>query len=244
MEKLKITLISLGNTKYPVNIGELESWKSSLFQLQHGASIGHLPDAEGDSWEYSDTQLRALVHPDKGADFAVGIINAPLEDNYYIRRISNQVAVLSLHEVADIVRYSEFTVEQYLLRNIYELAVLFSANRKLIPTDYTSWAHDEVRGCLFDMNSNKTDIVFSLHRPILCQSCTNRVQSKQVPTGLVPALNRELPKIQKPLFSRISDWVKLHPVLALIVTALSGIALNILASIIFEKLKRVWSWLA
>jgi hypothetical protein len=244
MEKLKITLISLGNTKYPVNFGELESWNSTLFKLQNGASIGQLPDAEGNNWEYTDNQLKKLVHPDRGSDFAIGIINAPLDENYYIRRISDNVAILSLYEMADIVRYSEFTIEQYLLRNIYELAVLFCANRKLIPADYGSWAHDEVRGCLFDMNSSKTDIVFSLHRPILCSACTSRVMSKQVPTSLISALKDELPRIQKPLFSRISDWVKLHPLLALLVTAFSGVALNIIASIIFEKAKSFWPWLS
>lgn len=244
MNKTKITLISLGNTKFPVSFSDLEGWKSALFDIQHGAAVGQLPNAEGDDWQYTDAQLKALVHPEHGADFAVGIINAPLEDNYYLRRISDKVAVLSLYEMADIVRYSEFSIEQYILRNVYELAVLFSANRKLIPTDYTTWAHDEVRGCLFDMNSSKTDIIFSMHRPTLCPACTSRVLSKQVPATLIPALHKELPRIQKPLFARMTDWVKQHPLLALLITALSGIALNIIASVIFEKAKRAWTWLA
>jgi DNA-directed RNA polymerase subunit RPC12/RpoP len=231
MDKIKITLISLGNTKFPVSFLELESWKSALFDIQHGASVGQLPDAEGDEWQYTDGQLSELVHPEQGADFAIGIINAPLEDNYYLRRLSDKVAVLSLYEMADIVRYSEFTIEQYILRNVYELAVLFAANRKLIPPDYTTWAHDEVRGCLFDMNSSKTDIVFSMHRPTLCPACSSRVLSKQVPAMLIPALQKELPRIQKPLFARMSEWVKQHPLLALLITAL-------------EKAKRVWPWLA
>lgn len=94
------------------------------------------------------------------------------------------------------------------------------------------------------MNSSKIDIVFSMHRPTLCPACSSRVLSKQVPAMLIPALQKELPRIQKPLFARMSEWVKQHPLLALLITALSGVALNILASVIFEKAKRVWPWLA
>jgi hypothetical protein len=166
-----------------------------------------------------------------------------LEDNYYMRRLSDRVAVLSFHEMADIIRYSGFSLEQYILRNAYELAVIFVANGKLIPSDYVTWAHDEVRGCLFDMNANKLDIVFSMDRPSLCSACRTRVSSKQVPAGLIPALERELPRIRKPLYLRMIEWVKEHPVFAIAITAVSGITLNLIASIIFEKAKHIWPWL-
>lgn len=243
MTKIKIALVSLGSSKYPLNFKELEGWKSDVFEIEHEAAVSQLGDAEGKGWEYSDVQLRKIVHAGHGAHIVVGIINAPLENNYYLRRIANNVAVLSLYEMADIVRDSAFTIEQYILRNLYELAVLFLVNKTLIPEDYPSWAHDDVRGCLFDMNSSKDDIVFSMNRPILCPSCVNKVESKQVPARLISALSKELPRIKKTLFARMSDWVKNHPILALFFTALSGIALNIIASIIFEKAKGIWAWL-
>jgi len=243
MRPIRISLVFLGSLKYPVSIAQLESWPSKVFKLHHSASVGHLPNSEGPDWEYTDEQLLHVIANDVEADFTMGLINAPLEDNYYIRRLSDRVGVLSLHEMADIARYSNFAVEQYILRNIYEMAVLFSANGKLIPDDYESWAHDETRGCLFDMNANKTDIVFSLHRPVLCPACRTRVSSRQVPAALLPALDAELTRIQKTLFVRMSDWVRSHPIWALAITAASGLLLNLLASFIFEQAKKVLPWL-
>jgi hypothetical protein len=60
---------------------------------------------------------------------------------------------------------------------------------------------------------------------------------------LLPAIDRELRKIEKERFYRISDWVRGHPILALIVAGVSSVALNVAASIIFEKAKRILPWL-
>jgi len=243
MHPLKVSLVSLGSLKYPVNMAYLEGWKSQIVVVKHGTSICHLPNAEGENWEYTSSQLSSLVQADGDANFTVALINAPLEDNYYMRRLENKVAVLSLFEMAEIVRYSDFTIENYILRNIYELAVLYAANGALITSDAHLWAHDDVRGCLFDMNANKSDIVFSLHQPTLCEACKTRVLSKQVNSRFLPTLNKELLKIKKALYFRIAEWVKAHPILALTVTVFSAISLNLIASVIFEKTKCLLPWL-
>ena len=118
------------------------------------------------------------------------------------------------------------------------------ANGKLIPSEYATWAHDEVRGCLFDMNANKPDIVFSLHRPNLCQACKTRVSSKQVPAALIPTLESELTRIQKTLYVRMAEWVRSHPIAAIFITAGSSVVLNFFSSVIFEKAKSAFPWLA
>ena len=114
MNPIKINLVLLGNLKYPIDIAALEKWKSKIVKIQHGASVGHLPDAEGDDWDYTDKQLTELLSADNNSDFTLGLINTPLEGNYYLRRLGDRVAVLSLHEMAEIVRYSDFTIEQYM----------------------------------------------------------------------------------------------------------------------------------
>lgn len=243
MEKIRISLVSLGSLKYPVDIAYLEGWKSSLISIKHGSSVGHLPNADGIEWERTNEQLHDLLKADPGADFTLGIINSPLEDNYYMRRLGNKVAVLSLFEMAEIVRYSDFTIENFILRNIYELAVLYAANSALIPPEAYSWTHDDVRGCLFDMNANKSDIVFSLDRPKLCEACTTQVKSKQISAGFLPTLDRELARIHKARYYRMTEWVKMHPLWALLFTGVSAVSLNILASIIFEKAKCYLPWI-
>lgn len=243
MPSLKISLVSLGSLKYPVNISKVEHWRSRIFTVFHGASVNHLPNAQGQNWSYPNEQLIELIRSDERADITVGLINAPLEDNYYMRRLDNKIAVLSLYEMGEILGIYNLTIENYILRNLYELAVLYSANGCLFPFDAHSWAHDDVRGCLFDMNASKLDIVFSMHKPILCDQCKGRVLKTQIDPKLLPALNKELPRLTKALYFRISEWVKRHPLYAVCITAVFAIFLNILASIMFEKLKGIMSGL-
>lgn len=243
MRPFTISLVLLGNLKYPLNIAQLEGWKSDVLRIQHRAAVGHLPNADGEDWEYTDQQLLGVLGAEQDSDLTLGLISLPLENNYYMRRLSDRVAVLSLHQMAEIVGHFGFSIEQYVLRNAYELAILFAGNGKLIPIDCVTWAHDEIRGCLFDMNSNKSDITFSLDRPMLCATCRTRLSSKQVPADLIPTLDRELPRIRKALYLRMTEWVKRHPIFALAITGGSGIAMNLIASVIFEKAKYVFPWL-
>jgi hypothetical protein len=136
--------------------------------------------------------------------------------------------------MVEIVRPAGFTVEQYILRNIYELAVLYIANGNKLSVDSHSWAHDDVKGCLFDMNSNKRDITFSLHQPTLCDVCRGKVTRKRLDAKFLPTLSKELQKLKKSLYFQISDWVMRSPILALVVTTLFAILLNLIASGIYE----------
>lgn len=237
MLPIKVALVSIGGLKHRVDIPYLENWRSEILKIDHKSSIPHLPDSSGPGWEYTKSQLCDLVRPDSQSDFTVGLINAPLENNYYMRRLDDKLAVLSLFEMAEIARLFNFTLENFILRNLYELAVLHTASGGSFASDAESWAHHDVRGCLFDMNANKLDIVFSMHRPTLCHACHDRVLKNQINPNFIPALNKELSRIQKTLYVRIAEWVKAHPLRALAMTGAFAILLNLIAALLFEKFK-------
>ena len=71
-------------------------------------------------------------------------------------------------------------------------------------------------------------------------SCRTRVGGTQIDPNFLLTLNSELKRIRRKLYFRIVDWVKVHPLYSLLITAIFGVSLNLIASIIFEKLKRVW----
>lgn len=123
---LKISLVTLGHLKYSLKVKELTEWKSNLLKINQNAQLNHLQDPEGNDQEYLDTQLFELIQADQEADFTVALIGAPLENNYYMRRISEKICVISLFQMAEIVRDANFTIEQYVLRNIYVLVVISS----------------------------------------------------------------------------------------------------------------------
>ena len=62
----------------------------------------------------------------------------------------------------------------------------------------------------------------------------------QAAPAFLPTLEKELKRLQKPLYNRMMDFVQAHPLLALTITSLFGLALNVVASVIFEKLKKLW----
>ena len=240
MKPIIVSLVTVGNLKYPLDFDYLKRWPSALFKIEHGASIGQIPDAQGtanDEWEYPNKQLKKIINREPSGDITFALINAPIEGNYYMRRLGNNIVVLSLYEMAEIIRDANFTLENYVIRNIYEIIVLFLGNQHTVPDSSFTWAHDEIRGCLFDMNANKSDIIFSMHNPSLCTHCTNRLSSNQIDPDVIPSLTRELKKLKKEIFFRIIEYVRAHPIWSLIITASSALVLNLLANVIYDWIK-------
>jgi hypothetical protein len=242
MKPVVISLVTVGNLKYSLNFGYLQKWPSALFLIEHGASIGQIPNAQGtenDEWEYPKAQLRKMIRREPSGDITFALINAPLEGNYYMRRLGDNIVVLSLYEMAEIIRDANFTIEDYIIRNIYEIIALFLGNQHTVPDSSSTWSHDEIRGCLFDMNANKSDIIFSMDHPTLCSPCKNRLLSAQIDPHVIPSLTHELKKLEKGTYFRIIEKVKAHPRFYLFITAIVAIFLNLCASLIYDVAKNL-----
>ena len=237
MEPIRIALVTAGDLRHPINFEILEKWKSQIFRITRASVIQHLPDSQGPNWQYTDAQLEKLIVPHGGADITAAIINAPLEDNYYMRRLQKNVGVLSLFQTAEILKAANLTIEHFILRNIYEVCTVWLEQNHSIPNSIYAIAHDSVSGCLFDMNAYKTDIVYSMNPPKLCPQCRARVQSRQVPADFLKHIDHELRKIRKARFYRIADWIKSHPITSLIIAIAGSLLSNIAANLLYDLVK-------
>jgi hypothetical protein len=237
VKKIRIKLVTLGNLKYPVNFPNIESWKSEVFEAHHVDQIQVLPNSDGEDWSYTDERLSDLIAADADYSFTIGIINAPLENNYYLRRLADNVGVLSLHETAEILRYSDIALENFIIKTLYEVCAIYLECSKKIPDSATALAHDETRSCLFDMCANKADIVFSTEHPIICEPCKARIMGGQVPTEFLSSVEKELTRLRKSLYYRLADFVKAHPLIALAITTVTALLLNIAANFIYDHIK-------
>lgn len=240
--KLKIALRILGHKAPDLDVGRLERWQSELWEL-HEHLIDTLPlngDADLPNWGYSDEALSERVVPKQGADLTIFMLNVPLEDNYYFRRVSRNVACVTLFEVAEMLRSHNIPIENLVLRMIYSCVLIHARKGHLPPiSEIASFAHHETKGCIFDMTGIKTDIVFSCHRPIFCASCRVSASENSVSKEFLDRYEAEISKIKKRLFYLGADWVKQQPVLALILSSvlalLLGIAGSLIASVLYEK---------
>jgi len=97
------------------------------------------------------------------------------------------------------------------------------------------FTHDDTRGCLFDMNGNKTDVVFSLDSPKICDDCTNRIRNEKVPDNCTNQIKKEIRRIKKKPFYKIIEFVKNRPIFSIVISAIFGISLSLIATIIYEN---------
>jgi hypothetical protein len=238
VKKIKVKLVTLGNLKYPVNFSIVEKWKSKIFEAHHVDQIQALPNSNGEHWSYPDTQLSELLVSDSEYDFTIGIINARLEDNFYLRPLGNNVGVLSLYETAEILHYSNLTLENFIVRIIYEVCGIYLESNRTISANAFTLVHDDTRNCLYDLAPNKADIIFSTIRPIICPQCKARIMGGQVPREFIATAEKELKKIKKQRYYRMMDYVKAHPRTAILITSVTALTLNILANFIYDYIKQ------
>ena len=172
-------------------------------------------------------------------DFFIGVTYVPIEDNYYARRLESNRVVLSYFEMYQILKHENIPAENLLLRVLYAYILVYLRNSKTIPVQRNglSFTHDDTRGCLFDMNGNKSDVVFSLDKPIVCDECTTKIRNKKVAEKCISLIKKEIGRIRKKKYYKIAEFVKRKPIVSICISAVFGIAISLIANWIFDLLK-------
>lgn len=198
-------------------------------------------DSDGEDWQYSDSLICKLIGklPPQTADidFVVALVNVPIEDGWYTRLFENNNIVITLHEVKDILKDSNIPIENVVLRLLYTYALLFRQFGDRVPElgEGVDGFHEETRGCLFDFTAHKNDLPASCDKPQICDACQERLRTGSVSNDAIEDTNREIRKINKAIYYRILDFVKKHPVLAIVISSAYAVFLNIIASAIYNK---------
>ena len=234
---VQVCFVRLGTFQHAIDFRALMEWRSNLFSVvSTEQSLDHLPDPRIEGG-FSDAELEEQLRPtNNGNGLTIGITDAALSGGFYLRRLSDNRAVISVYDVAEEIKERHCSVESFILRNAYQLVIAYYNFNGVIPPSISKLSHDEVRGCVFDFNVNKFDVVRSLNKPILCKPCRGKIAQPHL-KDLLPKLDAELKKIRKPLFFRIVDFVEKRPIASLIITLLTGLALNIAASFIYDRIK-------
>lgn len=235
MTKVKISLVTIGHMPRDLNLNRVRAWRSAAFEIVGAPeSYGVNRDSDGPDWQYTDQAMEQLLPTNFKGDFLFAIANVPLTDNYYGRRLSGNRAVVTLHEVADIMRAADIPIENAVLRLLYSAILVYKRFGNGIPLTGQNalFTHDDTRGCLFDMNGNKSDLVASCDNPIVCDDCASQLRGQLVPIEYIETVQKELKRIRKPLYFRLADWVRIHPIVALLISAVAAIVLGTIGSLI------------
>lgn len=244
MSKTGITVATVGHMPADFNRQKIKEWDSSVFEIVDGIESYSLScDSDGLGWEFTDEALGKVLPSKFNGEFLIAIVNVPIELNWYSRRLSANRVVFSFHEIKEILRYSNIPLENVIYRLLYAYTLLYKRSGNRIPetAEHTNFTHDETRGCLFDMNGIKTDVVYSCHNPIVCSDCIERLRREKVSDETIAQCQSEIRRIRKALFYRITDFVKQHPLWSLAISGATALILgalgSVLGSYVYEAIK-------
>lgn len=233
MEPINIRISVLGQLPDDLDLKRVLRWQSSVFRLNSSVeSFQLIEDASGPDWQYTDAQLSRYLDRPFDEHFHVILVTITLEQNWYVRRLSGNRLVFSFHEVAEILRFYNIPIHNLVLRVLYAATLIYRRFGGRIPeaNESTNYAHDETRGCLFDMNGSKLDIVHSCHMPIVCEYCVAELKRVQVSNEMISKVQSEITRIRKPFFHRIADFVRRHPVWSIVISLVTAFAIGTLSS--------------
>ncbi len=152
MDKAKIKLITIGHLPLHLNLRRISAWRSEVFELVGDIENFALRcDSDSDGWVFSDSLLKAQLPAHAGEDFLIAIVNVPIEDNWYSRRLGDNYIVFTFSQIRDFLVWENIPLENAILRVLYGYTVLYRSSGNKIPgfREKLSFTHDETRGCLF-----------------------------------------------------------------------------------------------
>ncbi|NHR07321.1 hypothetical protein HA052_19210 [Chromobacterium haemolyticum] len=222
MEKVKIKLVTIGHLPLHLNLRRVSAWSSEVFELVGGIDNFDLRcDSDGPDWEFSDDLLRKQLPALSGADFLLTIVNVPIENNWYCRRLGNNQVVFTFSQIREFLAWENIPLENAILRVLYAYTLLYLRSGNKMPgfSEAPSFTHDETRGCLFDMNGIKSDLVESCNKPVVCGECEERLRNERVSNQTINTVQKETKQIRKQLYYRVFDFVKAKPVITLAISS-------------------------
>ena len=239
MKKYKIQICLLGYQRYLDKLEKLQNYSSKLFEVTNCVEIKQLPPCDL-GWSYSDDRISYLLasnHIDNSnVNLCLCFIDNPIESNYFTRDLiafDSKTVLCSFYQVETIFAEQNIDIFNYLhgivLNEIVQIATLHKV-------DENHFAHDDTRNCLFDMCGLKKDIAIKYGVPNLCPACIAKTEATAVDKEFVPLLKKELKTFKKMLFYRLIDFVKVRPILSIVITFISTIIINIISSFLYEIL--------
>lgn len=239
-DPVPIRVAIVGQLPVDFDLKALGGWKSKVFRITDTESFHLNEDADGMEWEFADEQFERFLNAPFPQGIQLLLVNVPLELNWYVRRLSHNRVVLSFQDIAAILRINNIPLRNIVLRVLYAATLIFRryGNRVPVVAEITDYAHDETRGCLFDMNANKWDIVASCHNPCLCDGCVAALRDSAVSNEQIDLVRKEIAGITKPLFNRIADFVRHHPVWSIVISILAALLLGTISSVLGSVIVR------
>lgn len=240
MFKLKFAIVEIGNIHFLSDLKALKAWNSELFEINNFHCIENLPQSNVEDGyldvKYHKDELQAVISCPSDSDIAIGIMPYRFVDNFYMHRLSPNIAIISLYGIKDILDSDNISIEHFIIKQLYEICTIRHILPDISDNSVYDLVHLDTRGCLFDMNGNRVHILYNTENPIICDECKAKLKSRQIESNVINKLEKELKRIRKPLILRVERKIKKYPFVSLISSFTVAIIVSILSNLLCDLL--------
>jgi hypothetical protein len=86
------------------------------------------------------------------------------------------------------------------------------------------------------MNGIKSDLVESCNKPVVCAACEEHLKNDRVSTQMIKTVQNEICKIRKSIYYQALDFIKVKPLVALMISSAFAILLGVIGSLIASSI--------
>lgn len=239
---LNVKLIIIGHSDRVVNFDLIKKYKSKFFKILDIERINNLPSPEKDDGYldivYTKAEIQKVMNDIQFDGLCVAIMNYQFDDNFYMHRVGTNKVCISIYGLENILNDKTISIENFIIKNTYEIFIFYKIVKNLTDNNEVyEFIHNDTRGCLFDLNGDKRDIVYNTEKPIICDECKGKISKKSIPKNFLEDIQKELLKIDKPFIKKIENFISKYPLFSVLVTFLFSTFINLFSNWLWEIIK-------
>ncbi|GEM_PF-1043280 len=241
-EKLPIKLIIIGHADRSIDFRYIQKYSSAHFSCDSIEHINDVLPAQNTNGYlnivYSKNDIQTLLKDIASDGLCIAVMNYPFDDNFYMHRIQNNQLCISISGLEEILSSKNISIENFIIKNIYEAYLFYKMFNTLVDDGVYSFVHQDTRGCIFDLNGDKRDIIYNTEQPIICDECKAKINKKSLPHNFVKSVQNELHSIQKPWLKSTELFIKKYPLYSIFLTFIFSTIINLFSNKIWDILTK------
>ena len=234
---VNIKLIIIGHADRVVDFTTTMKYKSKFLKYLSIDRINNLPPASKDDGYldivYTKDEVEQLLNDIDFDGICIAVMNYSFDDSFYLHRVGRNKVCISTLGIDTILSQKNISIENFIIKNTYEIFLFYKILNNLDTNEVYQFVHSDTRGCLFDLNGDKKDIIYNTEKPIICDECKGKISHRSIPENFLDDIQAELGRIRKPLPQRLELLIKKYPFLSILLTSLLAILINLVSSYIW-----------
>lgn len=244
MGKVKVKIIIIGHADRIVDFQIIQKHNSQFFECSDIEHIPIVPNCQKDDGfldnVYSKSELTKLLENIQFDGICIAVMNYRFNDNFYMHRLDSNKLCISITGIEEILLRKSISIENFVLKNIYEAFIFYKIFNNLVNDEVYNFVHHDTRGCIFDLNGDKNDIIYNTESPIICEECQSKINKKSMPKDFIKSVQNELNKIHKPWIKSVEIFIKRYPLVSVFTTFIFATVINLISNVVWEVIKKFY----